>query len=107
MNLVVVGLGYVGLSLSCLFAKSNHQVVGLDIDEEKIDLINQGISPIQDNDISDFLKQKHSNFKVQLIDQSKYLNANFILICTPTNYDEINNEFDTSSVRQCVIDIST
>lgn len=106
MNLVVVGLGYVGLSLSCLFAKSNHQVVGLDIDEEKIDLINQGISPIQDNDISDFLKQKHSNFKVQLIDQSKYLNADFILICTPTNYDEINNEFDTSSVRQCVIDIS-
>lgn len=106
MNLVVVGLGYVGLSLSCLFAKSNHQVVGLDIDEEKIDLINQGISPIQDNDISDFLKQKHSNFKVQVIDQSKYLNADFILICTPTNYDEINNEFDTSSVRQCVIDIS-
>ena len=106
MNLVVVGLGYVGLSLSCLFAKSNHQVVGLDIDEEKIDLINQGISPIQDNDISEFLKQKHSNFKVQVIDQSKYLNADFILICTPTNYDEINNEFDTSSVRQCVIDIS-
>ncbi len=106
MNLVVVGLGYVGLSLSCLFAKSNHQVIGMDIDDEKIDLINQGISPIQDNEISSFLKRKVANFKAQSIDQKKYQNADFILICTPTNYDEINNEFDTSSVKESVIDIS-
>ena len=102
---MVLGLGYVGLSLACLFAKKGHEVYGIDIDQYKIDKIKNGISPIKDNDIEKFLRENPSIFKV---DSSIPDNQNFdfTIICTPTNYDEKNNQFDTSSVNNSIEEIS-
>ncbi len=102
---MVLGLGYVGLSLACLFAKKGHEVYGIDIDQYKIDKIKNGISPIKDNDIEKFLRENPSIFKV---DSSIPDNQNFdfTIICTPTNYDEKNNQFDTSSVNNAIEEIS-
>lgn len=101
MKIAVAGTGYVGLSIATLLSQ-NHEVVALDIIKEKVDMINNHISPIQDKEIEDFLKNKNLNLKATLDKEEAFKNANFVVISTPTNYDEIKNYFDTSSVEETI-----
>jgi UDPglucose 6-dehydrogenase len=100
-NVAVVGAGYVGLSNALLLAKHN-QVVILDINKDTIDMLNNKKSPIEDEYIQEYLQSPSINFKATLDSKYAYENAEFIIIATPTNYDEKTDFFDTSSV-QCVI----
>ena len=101
MKIAVAGTGYVGLSIATLLAQ-HHEVVALDIIEEKVDMINNHISPIQDKEIEDFLKNKNLNLKATLSKEVAFKNADFVVISTPTNYDENKNYFDTSSVEETI-----
>lgn len=104
LKLTVVGTGYVGLSNSMLFSQQ-HQVVALDIDENRVNLLKQKKSPIQDSLIEEYLL-KDINFEVTLDRNIAYQNADYIIIATPTNYDEKTNYFDTSSIEQVLNDLS-
>lgn len=104
MKITVVGTGYVGLSNAMLFSKQ-HEVMALDIDATKIDKLNQGISPIHDNLIQEYLID-NSNFKATLDKHSAYVDAEVIIIATPTNYDEASNYFDTSSIESVLEDLN-
>ncbi len=101
MKIAVAGTGYVGLSIATLLAQY-HEVTALDILKEKVDMINQGISPIKDAEIEQYLKTKNLNLKATLNQEEAFLNADFIVISTPTNYDEVKNYFDTSSVEKII-----
>ena len=101
MKIAVAGTGYVGLSIATLLSQ-HHEVVALDIIEEKVNMINQRLSPIQDREIEDFLKNKNLNLKATLDKEVAFKNAEFIVISTPTNYDEKKNYFATSSVEDCI-----
>lgn len=101
MKISVAGAGYVGLSIATLLAQ-HHEVVALDVTKEKVDMINNHISPIQDNEIEDYLKNKNLNLKATLDKEVAFKNAKFIVISTPTNYDEQKNYFDTSSVEETI-----
>lgn len=104
MKITVVGTGYVGLSNAMLFSKQ-HEVTALDIDATKIDKLNQGISPIHDDLIQEYLID-NSNFKATLDKNSAYVDAEVIIIATPTNYDEASNYFDTSSIESVLEDLN-
>ncbi|MDU5325705.1 nucleotide sugar dehydrogenase [Campylobacter ureolyticus] len=106
MNISVTGLGYVGLSNAVLLAQ-NSNVTGIDIVEDKINLIKKKISPIEDKEISDYLKNKKLNLTVTTDKEEAYKNADFSIIATPTNYDDKNNFFDTSLVESAILDILT
>lgn len=101
MKISVAGTGYVGLSIATLLAQ-HHEVVALDVTKEKVDMINNHISPIQDNEIEDYLKNKNLNLKATLDKEVAFKNAKFIVISPPTNYDEQKNYFDTSSVEETI-----
>ena len=101
MKISVAVTGYVGLSIATLLAQ-HHEVVALDVTKEKVDMINNHISPIQDNEIEDYLKNKNLNLKATLDKEVAFKNAKFIVISTPTNYDEQKNYFDTSSVEETI-----
>ncbi|UTY38085.1 nucleotide sugar dehydrogenase [Allocoprobacillus halotolerans] len=101
MKIAVAGTGYVGLSIATLLAQ-HHEVVALDIIEEKVDMINNHISPIQDKEIEEFLKNRNLNLKATLDKEVAFKNADFVVISTPTNYDEKKNYFDTSSVEETI-----
>lgn len=100
-NIAVAGTGYVGLSLAVLLSQKNH-VTAVDIIPEKIDLINKGLSPIQDNEIEDYLKNKKLDLKATLDGEAAYKDAEFVIIATPTNYDSKKNFFDTSAVEAVI-----
>ncbi len=101
MKIAVAGTGYVGLSIATLLSQNN-EVVALDVISEKVDMINQGISPIKDTYIEDYLKNKNLNLKATLDYKEAFKGAKFIVISTPTNYDEETGYFDTSSVEDVI-----
>ena len=103
INIAVAGTGYVGLSIATLLAQ-HHPVTAVDVIPEKVEKINNRISPIQDEYIEKYLAEKELNLKATLDGASAYKDADFIVIAAPTNYDPVKNYFDTSHVEE-VIDL--
>lgn len=101
MKIAVAGTGYVGLSLATLLSQNN-EVVALDIIPEKVEMINNRVSPIRDEYIEDYFKNKELNLRATLDYKDAFSGANFVIISTPTNYDETTNYFDTSSVEDII-----
>lgn len=100
-KIAVAGTGYVGLSLATLLAQHN-KVVAVDVVQEKVDLINNKKSPIQDNEIEDFLAHKELNLVATIDGEAAYKDADLVIIATPTNYDSKLNFFDTKFVEQVI-----
>ena len=98
MKIAVTGVGYVGLSMAVLLSQHN-EVMALDVIEDKVNMLNNHISPIKDAEIEDFLKNKKLNLKATLDYKEAFSGADYVIISTPTNYDEVKNYFDTSSVE--------
>lgn len=101
MKIAVAGTGYVGLSLATLLSQKN-EVIALDVIPEKVEKINNRISPIKDKEIEDFFKTKDLNLRATLDYKEAFEGAKFIIISTPTNYDDEKNHFDTSSVEDII-----
>lgn len=101
MKIAVAGTGYVGLSISTLLSQ-NHEVMAVDIVPEKVEKINKRISPIQDEYIEKYLKEKELNLTATLDAESAYKDADFVVIAAPTNYDSKKNFFDTSAVEAVI-----
>lgn len=101
MKIAVAGTGYVGLSIATLLSQ-HHEVVAVDVVKEKVDLINQKKSPIQDEYIEKYLDEKKLNLTATLDGISAYKNAEFVVIAAPTNYDSKKNFFDTSAVESVI-----
>lgn len=101
MNIAVAGTGYVGLSLAVLLAQNN-QVTAVDIIPEKIELINSKKSPIQDDLIEEYLAKKNLSLTATLDAEKAYVDADFVVVATPTNYDSEKNYFDTSAVEDVI-----
>lgn len=99
MKITIVGTGYVGLSLACLLSQHN-EVRALDVLKDKVDAINQGQSPIKDSEISAFLASGKCNLQATLDPDWAYEEPDYIVLATPTDYDEERNYFDTSSIEQ-------
>ena len=102
-TIAVAGTGYVGLSIATLLSQ-HHQVTAVDVIPEKVEKINNRISPIQDEYIEKYLAEKELNLKATLDGAEAYKNADFVVIAAPTNYDPVKNYFDTSHVEE-VIDL--
>ena len=101
MKIVVVGLGYVGLSNAVLLAQHN-EVIGVDISRERVDAVNERKSPIVDEELSEYLAEKDLNLSASTDLKASVLGADYVIVSTPTNYDERTNFFDTSSVEAVV-----
>ena len=100
-TIAVAGTGYVGLSIATLLAQ-HHKVIAVDVIPEKVDKINHRISPIQDDYIEKYLKEKELNLTATLDGRFAYKEADFVVIAAPTNYDPVKNYFDTSHVEEVI-----
>lgn len=101
IRIAVAGTGYVGLSIATLLSQ-HHQVTAVDVVPEKVDLINNRQSPIQDDYIEKYLAEKNLHLKATTNGEEAYKNADFIVIATPTNYDPVKNYFDTTHVEEVI-----
>lgn len=101
MKITVAGTGYVGLSIATLLAQHN-EVVAVDIVPERVEMVNNKISPIQDEYIEDYLKNKELNLRATLDAETGYKDADFVVIAAPTNYDSVKNFFDTTAVEDVI-----
>ena len=101
MKIAVAGTGYVGLSIATLLSQK-HEVVALDVIPEKVKMINKRISPIRDTEIEEFFKTKKLNLRATLDYKDAFEGAKFVVISTPTNYDDEMNHFDTSTVEDII-----
>lgn len=106
MKIVIVGLGYVGLSNAVLLAQNN-EVIGVDVSQERVDALNARKSPIIDAELSEYLVEKDLNLSASTDLQSSVDEADYVIIATPTNYDEKTNFFDTSSVETVIAEVIT
>lgn len=104
MKIAVAGTGYVGLSISVLLAQ-HHEVVALDIIESKVDLINAKQSPIVDNEIESFLATKDLNLLATTDKNVAFKDSDFVIVATPTNYDDVKNYFNTDSVEETIASV--
>ncbi len=103
-KIAVVGLGYVGLSMAVLLAR-HQDVVGVDLDESRLDTLRRGTSPIHDADITRFLADEDLSLTFTSDGDRAYRDAEFVIIATPTNYDEVTNYFNTTSVDSVIADV--
>ena len=104
MKIVVVGLGYVGLSNAVLLAQRN-EVIGVDISQERVNAVNKGRSPINDIELKQYMAGTNLTLIATTDLQGSVLNADYVIVSTPTNYDEKNNYFDTSSVEAVIAQV--
>jgi hypothetical protein len=103
MNIAVAGTGYVGLSIATLLSQHNH-IMAVDVIQEKVEKINNRISPIQDEYIEKYFAEKDLDLTATLDGASAYRDADFVVIAAPTNYDPVKNYFDTHCIED-VIDL--
>ena len=106
MKILVMGMGYVGLANAILLAQSN-QVIGLEIDKDKVDMINEKISPLKDDYIIDYLKNKELDFVAKTSGQADFADADLVILALPTNYDEVAEKFDTSFLDDAIAEIKS
>ena len=103
-KIAVVGLGYVGLAMACLLGRHN-EVVAFDLDEDRVELLRGGQSPIHDEDIQHFLDDEELSLTFTTDPAEAYADVEFVIIATPTNYDEVTDYFNTSTVEAVIADV--
>ena len=101
LKITVAGLGYVGVSQAVLLAQ-NHRVMAIDVDPTRVGMINSGVSPVQDTDISNYLRTRHLDLTATTEPEEAYYDADFVVVAVPTDFDEEQQSFDTSAIEEVI-----